>query len=84
MRRLSAAAVALLLSCGAVAGQTMSTTPTAPALGAVSPLGIPGAGGATGMSGSTGSTGMTGSSAGIGLGATEINPGGLSPASLPI
>src|ERR1700724_3257124 len=45
MRRLSAAAVAVLLSCGAAAAQTMSITPTAPAMGSVSPLGIPGASG---------------------------------------
>jgi hypothetical protein len=78
MRRLSAAAVALLLSCGAAAAQTMSTSPVAPALGAVSPLGIPGASYGTGAS-----TGMSGPSAGIGLGATEINPGGISPAVSP-
>ena len=83
MRRLSVAAVALLLNCGAAAAQTMSTTPAAPAMGVVSPLGIPGASGATGSFGIGGSTGMSGSSAGIGLGATEIDPGGVSPAVSP-
>ena len=68
MRRLSAiATMALLLACGAAAAQTMSS---APALGPVSPLGIPGAAGAA-------------APAGIGLGATGINPGGLSPAITP-
>lgn len=79
MRRLSAVAVALVLSCGAAAAQTMSTTPTAPAMGNVSPLGIPGAGGAIGISGASSAAGPSG----IGLGATELNPGGLSPAISP-
>jgi hypothetical protein len=79
MRQLSAAVVVLLLSCGAAAAQTMSTTPIPPA----SPLGIPGTIGAIGSTPSTGSTGMARSSAGIGLGATGIDPGGLSPAVSP-
>jgi collagen type VII alpha len=76
MRQLSAAVVVLLLSCGAASAQVMSTTPIPPA----SPLGIPGTIGSTPP---TGSTGMGGSSAGIGLGATGIDPGGLSPAVSP-
>ena len=70
MRRLSAiAALALLLSCGAAAAQTLPT-PGAPPLGLASPLGIPGASGAA-------------RNVGIGLGATEINSAGVSPAVSP-
>jgi hypothetical protein len=76
MRGLSAGFIAALLSCGAAAPQSMSTTPAAP--GATSPLGIPGMGAAMGSPAGTGMTGTV-APAGIGLGATEISPGGLSP-----
>jgi hypothetical protein len=78
MRGLSAGFIAALLSCGAAAAQSMSTMPAAPAMGAASPLGIPGMGAAMGSPTATGMTGAVGP-AGIGLGATEISPGGLSP-----
>jgi hypothetical protein len=68
MPRLPAIIAALLLTCGASQAQTSTGTS---AMGATSPLGIPGSAGASGTS-------VTG----IPLGATEIDPGGLSPSSL--
>lgn len=63
MARLLLVLIAMSFSCGI--GYAQSTLNT-PAIGATSPLGIPG------------ST-SPGSSTGIPLGATEINPGGISP-----
>lgn len=64
MQRTSLIIVALLFSCSASYSQTMNTQ----ALGATSALGIPG------------SSGSGTSSTGIPLGATEIDPGGMSTA----
>ena len=64
MQKVCAIVAAILFSCGAIQAQGVTGTP---GMGGSSPLGIPG---------STGSYAGTG----IPLGATEINPGGLSPA----
>jgi hypothetical protein len=81
MRRLTAITAALLLSCGVAAVQAASSSSgigmTSPSIAGTSPLGIPGSSTPTMPNGSF-PTGLTG--VGIGLGATELNPGGLSPA----
>src|SRR5215216_4783901 len=64
MRRLFVTVAAMLVSCGVAHAQS---TTTMPAIGATSPLGVPGSTSA-------------GSPTGIPLGATELDPGGLSPA----
>ena len=71
MRRLLVIAVALLLGCGAGHAQSVIG---APAMGATSPLGTLGS---TPL-GTPGST-TPGSPTGIPFGATELDPGGLSP-----
>jgi len=63
MRRLLVVTTAILITCGSGHAQTSMSTP---AIGTTSPLGVPGSSGSAG-------------SAGIGLGATEIDSGGLSP-----
>src|SRR5262245_28767890 len=67
MRILSLIAAVVLLGCGAAHAQSVMTVP---GMGATSPLGV------LGSSASSGSNSATG----IPLGATEIDPGGLSPA----
>ena len=69
MRLLPFIVAAILFGCGAAQAQS---TMTIPGMGATSPLGVPGS------SASSGSNSPTG----IPLGATEIDPGGLSPAPL--
>jgi hypothetical protein len=69
MRLLPLILAAILVGCGAAQAQS---TMTSPGMGATSPLGVPGS------SASSGSNSPTG----IPLGATEIDPGGLSPAPL--
>jgi hypothetical protein len=65
MRRLFVTAAVILIGCGAVRAQnTTSGSVMNPAVGITSPLGIPGSNGSGGT--------------GIPLGATEIDPGGLS------
>jgi len=66
MRRLLVITAALLISCGAGHAQNAMSTP---AIGPTSPLG---------SLGSLGSSGSMGT--GLPLGATEVDPGGLSPA----
>ena len=66
MRRACVMMVIVLLGCGAAQAQSAITTP---GVGATSPLGILGSSSSSG----TGGTGVP-------LGATEIDPGGLSPA----
>src|SRR5271165_498694 len=63
MRRLLVITTAVLITCGSGHAQTLMSTP---AIGTTSPLGVPGSSASAG-------------SAGIGLGATEIDSGGLSP-----
>src|SRR5271165_6232510 len=63
MRRLLVVTTAILITCGSGHAQTSMSTP---AIGTTSPLGVPGSSGSAG-------------SAGNGLGATEIDSGGLSP-----
>jgi hypothetical protein len=66
MQRMFVAAVAILTGCGAAHAQSSpSMSPTNSVVGTTSPLGIPGSNGSGGT--------------GIPLGATEIDPGGLSP-----
>jgi hypothetical protein len=60
---------ALLMGCGAAFAQMTPPIFGAPAMGATSPLGVPGATSAVGA-------------VGIPMGATELAPGGLSPAPL--
>src|SRR5436305_12654764 len=67
MRLLPLVAAAVLFGCGAAHAQSAMTTS---GLGATSPLGMLGSNASTGSNGGTG----------IPLGATEIDPGGLSPA----
>src|SRR4029077_6319373 len=67
MRVVSVIAAAVLLGCSAAHAQSPMTTPGMPA---TSPLGM------VGSSISSGSNNITG----IPLGATEVDPGGLSPA----
>jgi len=69
MRLLPFIVAAILFGCGAAQAQS---TMTIPGMGATSPLGVPGS------SASSGSNSPTG----IPLCATEIDPGGLSPAPL--
>ena len=65
MRRLFVATAVILIGCGAVRAQNLpSGSVMNPAVGITSPLGIPGSNGSGGT--------------GIPLGATEIDPGGLS------
>ena len=66
MRLLPLVAAAVLFGCGAAHAQSAMTTS---GLGATSPLGMLGSNASTGSNGGTG----------IPLGATEIDPGGLSP-----
>src|SRR5829696_967244 len=68
MTRLLLTIAAILLSCGAGQAQSRSNSAisTSPALGATSPLGTLG-------------SSASGSPTGIPLGATQLNPGGLSP-----
>src|ERR1700739_4850662 len=69
MRLLPIIVAAILFGCGAAQAQSVMTSP---GMGATSPLGVPGSSAPSGSNSPTG----------IPLGATEIDPGGLSPAPL--
>ena len=71
LRSVSTTLAALVLSCSTSLAQMAPLTVISPAMGATSPLGIPGA-----LTGVTSPVGPVG----IPLGASELSPGGLSPA----
>ena len=71
LRSVSTTLAALVLSCSTSLAQIAPLTVISPAMGATSPLGIPGA-----LTGVTSPVGPVG----IPLGASELSPGGLSPA----
>ena len=73
LRSVSTTLAALVLSCSTSLAQIAPLTVISPAMGATSPLGIPGA-----LTGVTSPVGPVG----IPLGASELSPGGLSPAPL--
>jgi hypothetical protein len=79
MRRGFVIATVILLGCGPL--QAQSVMPQASVMLPTSPLGMPGMSNSTGIIGLTGTTFPTTGSTGTGIpmGATEINPGGLSP-----
>lgn len=74
MRFLPLVVAAIMFDGGAAQAQSMMTSPgmTSPGIAATSPLGVPGSSVPSGSNSPTG----------IPLGATEIDPGGLSPAPL--
>src|ERR1700758_3022657 len=69
MRLLPIIMAAILFGCGTAQAQSVMISP---GMGATSPLGVPGSSAPSGSNSPTG----------IPLGATEIDPGGLSPAPL--
>jgi hypothetical protein len=69
MKLLPLTVAAILFGCGAAQAQSVMISP---GMGATSPLGVPGSSAPSGSNSPTG----------IPLGATEIDPGGLSPAPL--